>query len=181
MSNISQIAPSIPVIRTAAVLSIVTGVISGVGVILFIAMSYFFATHNQELGSKAGLINDICVAIQYLLTIPIALTLYRILSPYHPTLIRIITVTGIVSMLAVFGLQLLLIFKVLTFEQQVPWVALAILVGVGSWLLITGITARSTGRMPQSLLMSALAVPYFGYPVWAFWLGLLLLDWGVNG
>jgi hypothetical protein len=31
--------------------------------------------------------------------------------------------------------------------------------------------------MPQSLLMSALAVPYFGYPIWAFWLGLLLLDW----
>jgi hypothetical protein len=177
MSDFSQIAPSIPVIRIAGVLSIVTGVVSGVGLFLFITMYTFFATHNQELGSKAGLMNDICVAIQYLLTIPIALALYRILSPYHPTLIWIITVTGIASMLAVFGLQLLLIFKVLTFEQQVPWVALAILVGVGSWLVITGITARSTGRMPQSLLMSALAVPYFGYPIWAFWLGLLLLDW----
>ena len=80
-------------------------------------------------------------------------------------------------MLIVFGLQLLLIFKVLTFEQQVLWVTLAMILGVGSWLVVTGLVARSTGRLPNSLLMSILAVPYIGYPVWAFWIGLQLLGW----
>jgi hypothetical protein len=78
-------------------------------------------------------------------------------------------------MLIVFGLQLLLIFKVLTFEQQVLWVSLAMILGVGSWLVITGLVARSTGRLPDSVLMSILAVPYIGYSVWAFWMGLQLL------
>jgi hypothetical protein len=128
-----------------------------------------------ELGKRVGLLNDICVALQYLVTIPIALALYRILSDYQPLLIRIATIIGIASMLIIFGLQLLLIFKVLTFEQQVFWVSLAIILGVGSWLMVTGLTARSTGRLPNSLLMSAIAVPYFGYPVWAFWIGLQLL------
>jgi hypothetical protein len=77
----------------------------------------------------------------------------------------------------VVGLQLLLIFGVLTFERQVIWVSLAMILGVGSWLVITGWVARSTGRLPNSLLMSILAVPYVGYPVWAFWLGQQLLGW----
>jgi hypothetical protein len=92
-------------------------------------------------------------------------------------LIRIATIIGSASMLIVFSLQMLLIFKVLTFEQQVLWVSLAMILGVGSWLMVTGLIARSTGRLPNSLLMSAIAVPYFGYPVWAFWIGLQLLGW----
>jgi hypothetical protein len=71
----------------------------------------------------------------------------------------------------------LLIFRVLTFEQQVIWVSLAMILGVGSWLLITGLVAPSTNRLPNSLLMSVLAVPYVGYPAWAFWLGQRLLRW----
>jgi uncharacterized membrane protein SirB2 len=90
---------------------------------------------------------------------------------------RTATIIGIASMLVVVGLQLLLIFQVLPFEQQVVWVSLAMILGVGSWLVITGMVARSTGRMPNSVLMSALAVPYLGFPVWAFWLGQILLAW----
>ncbi|MBI5829064.1 MAG: hypothetical protein HZB20_05890 [Chloroflexi bacterium] len=80
-------------------------------------------------------------------------------------------------MLVVVALQLALIFRVLTFQQQAVWVSLAIFVGVGSWLMITGLVARSTGRLPNSVVMSAVAVPYLGYPVWAFWLGRCLLSW----
>jgi hypothetical protein len=123
------------------------------------------------------MLNDICVALQYLLTIPIALALHRILRVYQPGLMRTATIIGIVSMLLVFGLQLMLIFKVLTFERQVVWVSLAMILGVGSWLVITGLAARSAGRLPNSVLMSILAVPYVGYPVWAFWLGQHLLVW----
>jgi len=77
----------------------------------------------------------------------------------------------------VIALQLALVFGVLPFERQVGWVSLAMFVGVGSWLVITGLAARSTGRLPNSVIMSAVAVPYLGYPIWAFWLGRRLLSW----
>ena len=59
----------------------------------------------------------------------------------------------------------LLIFEVLAFEQQVLWLSLATILGVGSWLVITGLIGRSTGRLPNSLLISSQAVSYLGYPV----------------
>ena len=78
-------------------------------------------------------------------------------------------------MLVVVGLQLALVFDLIAFEQQVGWVSLAMLIGVGTWLMITGFVARSTGRFPHSVLMSSIAVPYIGFPVWAFWIGMQLL------
>jgi hypothetical protein len=172
--------PPLPdsMIRAAGWFAIVSGIISSIGVVFFIGMYVpLIGAPVKALGTTSGNLNDICVAIQYLLTIPIALTLHRILLPHNPSLIRIATPIGIASMVAVVVLQLLLIFKVLTFGQQVGWVSLAMLVGVGSWLIITGLVARSTGKLPNSVVMSAIAVPYFGYPVWAFWLGLRLLSW----
>ena len=177
MSGISQAVKPLSETHFVGIIAFVTGVISAIGVVLLIAMFVLFAAHKSDLGNRVGWLNDICVALQYLLTIPIALALYRILSAYSPLLMRIATFIGILFMLIVFGLQLLLILKVLTFEQQVLWVSLAMIFGVGSWLVVTGLVAHSTGRLPNSLLMSSLAVPYFGYPVWAFWIGLELLGW----
>jgi len=177
MSDIAQTAPSVPIIHIAGGFAILSGILSAIGVVFLIGMFVFFSTPNKALGLTFGMLNDICVALQYLLTIPIALALYRILLVYNPALIRTATIVGVVAMLLVVGLQLLLIFEVLTFERQVIWVTLAMILGVGSWLVITGLVARSTGRMPKSMLMSILAVPYIGYPVWAFWLGLQLLGW----
>jgi len=177
MTNVGQTTPPDPLIRAAGGFAIVSGIISAIGVVLLIAMFVLFAAQSPSLGMTVGMLNDICVAIQYLLTIPIALALYRILLPYNPTLIKIATIVGIAAMVVIIILQLLLIFKVLTFEQQGVWVTLAIIVGVGSWLVITGLVARSTGKLPDSVLMSAIAVPYLGYPVWAFWLGQRLLGW----
>ena len=177
MSEVSQAAPSVSMIHFTGGIAILSGIISAIGVVFIIAMFVFFATPNKDLGLTFGMLNDICVALQYLLALPVALALYRILVSYNPALIRMATITGIVALLITVGLQLLLIFKVLTFEQQVPWVSLAMILGVGSWLVITGLVARSTNRLPNSLLMSILAVPYVGYPVWAFWLGQQLLGW----
>ena len=177
MSAVSQTAPPDSLIHAAGGFAIVSGIVSAVGVVFLIAMFVFFATPNRELGLIFGLLNDICVALQYLLTIPIALALYRVLLPNNPALIRLATVVGIVMMLVVIALQLALVFGVLPFERQVVWVSLAMILGVGSWLLVTGLVARSTGRLPNSVVMSAVAIPYVGYPVWAFWLGRLLLRW----
>src|SRR5574341_688909 len=176
MTAVSQ-TTSDPLIHAAGGFALVSGIVSAIGVVFWIAEIALFATPNRTLGLTFGMLNDICVAIQYLLTIPIALALYRILLPYNPGLIRIATIVGIIMMLAVGGLQLARIAGVMTFERQVVWVSLAMLVGVGSWLVITGLVARSTGRLPGSVLMRAIAVPYFGYPVWAFWLGRRLLGW----
>jgi len=177
MDNVSQTTTPVSSIHIAGSIAILSGIISAIGVVLLIAMFVLFATPYKELALRVGLLNDICVALQYLLAIPIALALHQVLRVYQPGLIRTATIIGIVSMLLVFGLQLLLIFKVLTFERQVVWVSAAMILGVGSWLVITGMVARSTGRMPNSVLMSVLAVPYIGYPAWAIWLGRLLLVW----
>lgn len=177
MTSVTQTLPADPLIRAAGGFAILSGIISAIGLVFLIAMFVFFATPLKALGLMFGMLNDICVAIQYLLTIPIALALYRILSPHNPGLIRIATSVGFAAMIVVIMLQLALIFGVLTFERQVGWVSLAMIVGVGSWLVITGLIAQSTGRLPNSVLMSAVAVPYLGYPVWAFWLGRRLLSW----
>ncbi len=172
-----QIMPTDPVIRAAGGFAILSGIISAIGVVFLIAMFILFTTPHQAQALTFGLLNDICVSVQYLLTIPIALALYSILRPYSPTLILVATIVGILAMLLIIALQLALIFQVLTFQQQGFWVSLAIIVGAGSWLLITGLVSRSIGRLPSSVIMSAVAVPYFGYPVWAFWLGRHLLRW----
>jgi hypothetical protein len=177
MDNVSQTTTPVSSIHIAGSIAVLSGIISAIGVVLIIAMFVLFATPYKELALRVGLLNDICVALQYLLAIPIALALHQVLRVYQPGLICTATIIGIVSMLLVFGLQLLLIFKVLTFERQVVWVSLAMILGVGSWLVITGMVARSSGRMPNSVLMSVLAVPYIGYPAWAIWLGRLLLVW----
>ena len=175
MTDITQTIPYDPLIRAAGGFAVISGIISAIGVALLITMFVLFATSHQAQGETIGMFNDICVALQYLLTIPIALALYRILFPYNPTLIHFATIFGIVMMLCVIVLQMLLVFRVLTFQQQGLWASLAILVGIGSWLIITGLVARSTSMLPNSVLMSSVAVPYFGYPVWAFWVGKHLL------
>lgn len=177
MTELTQTQPTDSLIRAAGGFAIVSGIVSAIGVVLLIGMFILFATPNKALGLTFGLLNDICVAIQYLLTIPVALALYQILRPYNPTLISAATALGIVMMVAVIVLQLLLIFEVMTFEKQVIWVSMAMILGIGSWLLITGVVARSTARLPNSILMSTIAVPYLGYPVWAYWLGIRLLVW----
>jgi hypothetical protein len=177
MTDLAQAVPTDPLIRAAGGFAIVSGIISAIGVVCLFTMFALFAGPNRTLGLTFGMLNDICIAVQYLLTIPIALALHRILLPYNPALIRVATVVGVAAMAAVILLQMALVYGVMTFEKQVVWVSLAMIVGVGAWLVITGLMARSTGRLPNSLLMSGLAVPYVGYPVWAFWLGQRLLGW----
>lgn len=177
IGDAAQSAAPVSAIHTAGAVAILSGIVSAIGVVFFIAMLVFFTRSNDGLGLKFGLLNDICVALQYLLAVPIALALNRIMAAYNPALMRFITITGILALLITVGLQLLLIFGVLTFEQQFLWIALSIILGIGSWLVITGLTARATGRLPHSFLMSVVAVSYFGYPIWAFWLGRRLLGW----
>ncbi len=175
MDNMSKASTSVEADRRIGVLAILIGIISAIGFVLLIIMYVLFARSQMALGQQFGMFNDILIGLQYLLTIPVALALYRMLKAYNPALMRIATIVGVIAMLVVVALQLLLVTKVLTFEQQVPWVSLAMLLGVGFWLIATGLVARSVKWLPNSLLMSIIAVLYFGFPIWAFWLGRHLL------
>jgi hypothetical protein len=177
MSGVTQIPSHNPLILAAGGFAYIICPISIISIICLIAMFVLFATPHKELGYLFGMLNDICVALHYLLTIPIALAFYRILYPYIPPMIRFATIVGIFSMLVTIGLQLALIFEVLTFQQQGVWVSLSILLGVGFWLLITSLVAQKTGKFHHSVIMHAIAVPYLGTPVWALWLGRILFGW----
>lgn len=161
---------------TAGRIAIVSGIIAAVGVVFLILFYVLtFATPLKDVGGLFGGLNDVSIVIQYLLTIPLALSLRRILRPHAPAWVEVATLVGIASMLAVVALQMAFIFGALTFQQQFSWVSLAMIVGVGFWLVTTALIARATGRFPNSLRFSLLAVPYLGYPIWAFWLGKHLL------
>ena len=143
-----------------------------VGVIsLLLFYALFFATPLKDLGQFFGSLNDSCIAIQYSLAIPLAISLRRVLHHYAPGLVSVATFVGIASMLVVVTLQMALILGILTFAQQVLWVSLALIGGVGFWLVATGLVARSADRFPNSLRMSIVAALYLGYPFWAFWIG----------
>lgn len=139
------------------------------GTIATIGLGFWFARFAFP-GGRIGWLNDVFVMIQYALALPIAVVLHRLLRHYHPGFSLAAMVVGIVGMLAVVVLQFMLVVRALTFAQQVVPVTTAILV-VGGWLVMTGYQGRSTDLLPRGLLMSLLAVPYFGYPIWAFWLG----------
>jgi hypothetical protein len=154
--------------RLAGWFAYASGVVSTIGVVFFVAM--------LAVKGPFGRLNDICVMIQYLLALPIPLALHRLLQARAPFLSKLAMLIGILGMMAVVVLQFLLIVGVLSFSEQVGPVTFALVVVVGAWLVITGYLSRSTGKLPRSMLVSILAVPYFGYPVWAFWLGRHLLS-----
>lgn len=155
-------------IRIAGWFAYASGVVSTIGVVFFVAM--------LVVKGPFGHLNDICVMLQYLLALPIPLALHLLLQARAPFLSKLALLIGIVGMIAVVVLQLLLVAGALSFSEQVGPVTFALVVVVGAWLVITGFLSRSTAKLPHSLFISILAVPYFGYPLWAFWLGRHLLS-----
>ena len=155
-----------------------SGVIAFFGIVFLVVMFIGFLTDNIRL-QQFGTLNDICIIIQYLLALPIMLVLYQRLKVHAPVLSRAAVLTGIAGILAVVVLQWLLVSGVLTFEEQVGPATVALLV-VGVWLVMIGYLGRSTGNTRHSLLISILAAFYVGYPIWAIWLGRLLLSGNLN-
>jgi hypothetical protein len=151
-----------------------SGVVSIVGIVFLVIMYIGFFTNDLGL-QRFGPLNDVCIIIQYLLALPVALALHQLLKSRAPNLSRTALLIGIAGMIGVMVLQGLLVAGVVTFEEQVGAVMVALLV-VGAWLVITGYLGRSTGKLPRGLRMSILAAFYLGYPIWAFWLGRKLLS-----
>ena len=159
----SAMPPSQWLIRGAEWCAYASGVVSIFGILFLVA---FYATFNGPLGTS----NDIAVSIQYLLMLPIAVALHRLLRSQGETLSLAALVLGIAGMLAVIILQILLVSGLLPFTQQVGLVIVGFLVVLG-WFMMIRKLGRRTGKLPSSMPLYILAGLYFGYPVWAFLLG----------
>ena len=163
---------------SAGRISIVSGVISAVGVAFLFAMYASFAIGAQSIGLVFGRINDALIMIAYLLAVPSAFALNELLRPRWPTLSRVLLVIGIGAISAIVILQALLVAEVLTFEEQIGPVSVALLV-LGGWFIATGYLGRRLGVLPRGTRMGVLAATYVGYPIWAIWLGRRLIGTAV--
>jgi hypothetical protein len=155
-------SPPKRLVRLAGWCAYASGIVSIFGIIFLVT---FFTV-----GSPFGKLNDIAVIVQYVLMLPIAITLYQFLRPYGPRLSLFALLIGVAGMLAVIVLQLLLVTGVLPFGQQIGMVIVAFLVVV-LWFVMNGRLGRTGGILPKSILLNVLAGLYFAYPFWAFSVG----------
>jgi xanthosine utilization system XapX-like protein len=123
-------------------------------------------------------LNDSAVIVQYLLALPITFALYPLVRARAPIAGPVATLVGIVGILGTAVIQVAWIFGPF---GTMEWAVYIILVAtsmlmIGAWVVITGFyLRRSTGPLRHRLLMSILAATYVAYPIWAIWLGGLLL------
>lgn len=151
-----------------------SAVVSIVGIVFWVIMYIGFFTSNKQL-QNFGPLNDICVIIQYFLALASTLALYHLLKAHVPVLSRAAMWIGIVGIFVIVILKFLVVAGVMTFEDEIGPAFIGLLL-VGAWQVITGYLGRATGKLPHGLLMSVLALTYLGFPIWAVWLGRLLLS-----
>ena len=157
-------------IRIAARTTVVSGVVAAVGIGFLTAMFRTFAVGATAPALVLGRINDVCVLISYLLCAPSVVALARLVRPRVPGLNTFAVILGLGSIAAIVVLQSLLIAGVLTFEEEVGPVSMALL-GLGVWFVLSGYLESSSGVLPRGTRMGLLAATYVGYPFWAIWLG----------
>ncbi|MGA9533937.1 MAG: hypothetical protein WBR18_14550 [Anaerolineales bacterium] len=121
-----------------------------------------------------GTLNDIMVAVQYTLMLPIALWIGRRQKRPGESRSQLVMLVGFAGMLSVIALQAMLVLGMIPFSQQIGPVSGAFLVVLG-WFLITGRTAREDALLDSNVLLLIGAGLYVGYPFWAIRLARRLL------
>jgi hypothetical protein len=174
--------------------ALVSAIASIVGLVTLII---FFS-----LGEPWGTINDMASVVQALSTLPVLLFLYRLHQQEAPILSLAAFVIGAIGMLIAIVFQSLLILRVITFAQTavaspvgfgllgIPllWFGyrdflsgtmprgvalLGILTGAGFVALMAGVLL---GGQEHPLTAIGGLIAGIGYPVWAIWLGRILLS-----
>jgi hypothetical protein len=149
--------------------TLVSAVIGAFGVGFLVAMFAAFAVGAKPAGQTLGWINDALVLLSYLLAVPAAIALGRLLRLRGPILSLVATALGLVGIGAIVVFQFLLVIGVLTFEQEIGPASIAF-VALAAWLVMTGYLGRSSGVLPEGLRMGIVGATYIGYPIWAFWM-----------
>lgn len=148
--------------RTSAVAAAV-----GIG---FLVLLYVGLGLGLDALRPFGPLNDVCVALQYVLALPVVRAVHRLLVPHAPARIRIATLAAVVGVLGTAVLQSLLLAGRMAFADQVGYVAITVLL-IGVWIVMTGTVGRRLGVLPFGPGSVWLAALYFGYPVWMYRVG----------
>jgi hypothetical protein len=136
--------------------------INGIAAILgLVSLLLFFGLESAPLTGRGfhiwGPISDICPILQMASLLVVAYAFYRIQRSRAVGLSLIGTTIGMIGMLGVALLQFLLIFKVISFEQEVGLVLLAT-AAVGVWLIFVNFLGRRQGSLPSRLAWLGIAV-----------------------
>jgi hypothetical protein len=145
----------------------VSGVIGGVGLVFLIGMYAAFAAGRESLGMTLGWVNDVTGVVTLPLAVPAMVVLHDRLRPATGRAGDALLLLAIGATIAIVVLQLLLVTRVLTFEQQIGPVMIAF-AALGAWFIATGRMAARMGLLPQGTALGVLAAAYVGYPLWAF-------------
>jgi hypothetical protein len=135
---------------------------SGTAAILgLVSLILFFSLESTPNSSQSphfwGPISDIAPIIQMVSLLVVAFVIYRMQCSSAPGLSMMCGAIGVIGMLGVALLQLLLIFKVISFEQEVGLVLIAT-AAVGVWLIIVNFLGRRQGSLPSRLAWLGIAV-----------------------
>ncbi len=166
-------------------------------IIGFVTLIVFFSV-----GEPFGTINDISSVILALSLLPLALALYLLQRSGAPSLSLTALIIGICAMLAASILQILLVLRIVKLELTLVAVPAAF-GGVGGWLLLNSYLALASRTLPSGLAWVGMVagVGYIlvilgfllggqqhpltavggltavlSYPIWAIWIGGLLLS-----
>jgi hypothetical protein len=131
--------------RAFALVSGVVGLLAG----LFLLGFFILEPSGVRLaGVSLGSINDVLGAVQFAAFVPVVWALGRRLPATRP--VRVATVVAVFAAVAFVVLSLLLVTDVLTFEQQIGPVVVAILI-IFAWLLLVNLVAHRTRALPRSV------------------------------
>jgi len=135
---------------------------SGTAAILgLVSLILFFSLESTPNSAQSphfwGPISDIAPILQMVSLLVVAFVIYRMQHSSTPGLSMMCGAIGVIGMLGVALLQFLLIFKVISFEQEVGLVLLAT-AAVGVWLIIINFLGRRQGSLPSRLAWLGIAV-----------------------
>lgn len=169
---------------------------AGLTIANIITIMIFFAV-----GGIFGPINDGISVFWAISFIPLVIVLYRLNTANSPTISLLALAAGVAAMIAFAALQTLLVIRQVRFEQTLA--AVLTMTGIlGISLIVSGLLARSGEALPSGLAWLSIvyglgfvlggigfwlggqqhpvsvlgfAVTFIGGPIWAIWLGRLLM------
>jgi hypothetical protein len=116
-------------------------------------------------GQPWGTLNDLASIVLMIATMPVAVMVARIESGREPTLAVVIAVIGIAGMVGASIAQALLVARIRTYQQLLPW-TLGSGAVVGVWYVLVGVVAWSGSLLqplPSLAIVSGIGFIAIGY------------------